>query len=70
MSWEISHIVEARITPQNRSVIEARYFKCQTLELTGKQLNYTRERIRQIEHIALRQLRHPKQAQHLIDFLK
>ena len=42
---------------------------CHTLEEVGKKFNVTRERIRQIEAIALRKLRHPSRAKKLKDFL-
>lgn len=40
-----------------------------TLEEVGRKFGLTRERIRQIEGRALRQLRHPKRARHLKDYL-
>ncbi|EPJ5730719.1 RNA polymerase sigma factor RpoD [Acinetobacter baumannii] len=41
-----------------------------TLEEVGKQLDVTRERIRQIEAKALRKLRHPSRSEHLRSFLE
>ena len=43
---------------------------CHTLEEVGKKFNVTRERIRQIEAKALRELRHPSRAKKLRDFLE
>ena len=40
-----------------------------TLEEVGKQFDFTRERIRQIEAKALRKLRHPSRSSHLKSFL-
>jgi RNA polymerase primary sigma factor len=40
-----------------------------TLEEVGRKFGLTRERIRQIEGRALRQLRHPKRARQLKDYL-
>ena len=40
-----------------------------TLEEVGEKFGLTRERIRQIEGKALRQLRHPHKARQLKDFL-
>jgi RNA polymerase primary sigma factor len=40
-----------------------------TLEEVGQKFGLTRERIRQIEGRALRQLRHPKRARQLKDYL-
>ena len=41
-----------------------------TLEEVGKEVNVTRERIRQIEAKALRKLRHPSRSKKLKDFLE
>ena len=41
-----------------------------TLEEVGKEMNVTRERIRQIEAKALRKLRHPSRSRRLKDFLE
>ncbi|MCI5595612.1 MAG: RNA polymerase sigma factor RpoD [Lachnospiraceae bacterium] len=43
--------------------------RARTLEEVGKELNVTRERIRQIEAKALRKLRHPSRSRKLKDFL-
>ncbi|MFC1965253.1 RNA polymerase sigma factor RpoD/SigA [Chloroflexota bacterium] len=43
--------------------------KCLTLEEIGKELNLSRERIRQIEVAALRKLRQPSKSQKLKDYL-
>jgi RNA polymerase primary sigma factor len=40
-----------------------------TLEEVGRKFGLTRERIRQIEHKALRRLRHPRRSRRLRDFL-
>ena len=40
-----------------------------TLEQVGQEFGVTRERIRQIEAVALRKLRHPSQSRKLRDFL-
>ena len=44
--------------------------QARTLEELGKELNVTRERIRQIEAKALRKLRHPSRAKRLRDYLE
>ena len=40
-----------------------------TLEEVGRELNYTRERIRHSEAKALRKLRHPSRSKKLKDYL-
>jgi len=42
----------------------------ETLEMIGKGLGVTRERIRQIEAKALRKLRHPSRSKRLKDYLE
>ena len=41
----------------------------QTLEEIGQEFGVTKERIRQIEAVALRKLRHPSHSRELRDFL-
>jgi RNA polymerase primary sigma factor len=41
-----------------------------TLEEVGREFNVTRERVRQIEHQAIRRLRHPSRSQELLPFTK
>ena len=43
--------------------------RARTLEEVGKEVDVTRERIRQIEAKALRKLRHPSRSKKLKDFL-
>ena len=43
--------------------------RARTLEEVGKEVNVTRERIRQIEAKALRKLRHPSRSRKLKDYL-
>jgi len=45
--------------PNERKVMQFRFWADMTLEDCGRSLNVTRERIRQIEAHALRKLRHP-----------
>ena len=51
------------LTPREEAVIRLRFGledgRCHTLEQVGEQFQVTRERIRQIEAMALRKLRHP-----------
>ena len=51
-------------TDRERKIIELRYKSGLTLEETGKKFGVTRERIREIEHRALRKLRHPRLSKH------
>jgi RNA polymerase sigma factor (sigma-70 family) len=53
----------AQLNERQRQVLEWRYGltdgQCRTLEETGRRLDLTRERVRQIEHKALQLLQHP-----------
>ena len=61
------------LTGRERRVLQLRFGlqngRARTLEEVGKELNVTRERIRQIEAEALRKLRHPSRSRKLRDFL-
>ena len=61
------------LAPREKKVLELRFGivdgRTRTLEEVGKEFNVTRERIRQIEAKALRQLRHPSRSKKLRDFL-
>jgi len=59
---------------REKNIIEQRYGfqngQPKTLEEVGRNFNLTRERIRQIENVALNKLRHLSRSNRLIDFLK
>ena len=61
------------LTPREKKVLELRFGivdgRARALEEVGKEVNVTRERIRQIEAKALRKLRHPSRSKKLRDFL-
>ena len=61
------------LTPREEKVLRLRFGledgRPRTLEEVGKEVNVTRERIRQIEAKALRKLRHPSRSRKLRDFL-
>src|SRR5699024_4008458 len=61
------------LTPREEEVLRLRFGlkdgRPRTLEEVGKVFNVTRERIRQIEAKALRELRHPSRSKKLRDFL-
>ena len=61
------------LTPREESVLRLRFGledgRTRTLEEVGQQFNITRERIRQIEAKALRELRHPSRSKKLRDYL-
>ena len=62
------------LTERERKVLELRFGledgRARTLEEVGQHFGVTRERIRQIEAIALRKLRHPSRSKLLKDFLE
>lgn len=62
-----------KLAPRERKVIELRFGfdgeGCKTYEQVGQEFGVTHGRIRQIEHKALRKLRHPSRARQLKDFL-
>jgi RNA polymerase primary sigma factor len=61
------------LSPREARILRLRFGldngKAYTLEEVGKKFDLTRERIRQIEGKALRQLRHPHKARQLKDYL-
>ncbi|GAB4428585.1 MAG: RNA polymerase sigma factor RpoD [Anaerolineales bacterium] len=65
--------VLSTLSPREARILRLRYGlddgKAYTLEEVGQKFGLTRERIRQIEGRALRQLRHPKRSRHLKDYL-
>ena len=65
--------VLSTLTPREEKVLKLRFGiedgRTRTLEEVGKEINVTRERIRQIEAKALRKLRHPSHSKKLKDFL-
>ncbi|MBU0512005.1 MAG: sigma-70 family RNA polymerase sigma factor [Chloroflexi bacterium] len=64
----------AVLSDRERQVLELRFGlldgKDHTLEEVGKYFDVTRERIRQIESMALRKLRHPTHSRHLKEYLR
>jgi RNA polymerase primary sigma factor len=62
------------LTGRERRVLQLRFGlengRARTLEEVGKELNLTRERIRQIEAVALRKLRHPSRSRKLRGYLE
>ncbi|MXY87161.1 MAG: RNA polymerase sigma factor RpoD, partial [Chloroflexi bacterium] len=62
------------LSPRERQVLELRFGlgdgRARTLEEVGRDFDVTRERIRQIEAKALRQLRHPTRATRLRDYIE
>lgn len=58
------------LTPRETEVIRRRfglYGEAETCVAIGKRLGLVRSRVQQIEHKALRKLRHPRRAQFLVD---
>ena len=62
------------LTEREQKVLKLRFGledgRARTLEEVGKEFKVTRERIRQIEAIALRKLRHPSRSRKLKDYLE
>ncbi len=62
------------LSPRERQVLELRFGlgdgRARTLEEVGRDFDVTRERIRQIEAKALRQLKHPTRSTRLRDYLE
>ena len=62
------------LAPREREVIDYRYGltdgNCRTLEEVGQMFNVTRERVRQIESKAMRQMRQPRHLRYLRDRVK
>ncbi len=62
------------LTPREERILELRFGlkdgQTHTLEEVGAKMGYTRERIRQIEAIALRKLRHPSRSRRLRGYLE
>jgi RNA polymerase primary sigma factor len=73
LSEQIADVL-ASLTSRERRVLELRFGledgRTRTLEEVGKEFGVTRERIRQIEGKALRQLRHPSRSRRLRDYLE
>lgn len=60
-AWQHDHLSESVVTPKERLVLVRRYGlqdkKFRTLEDVGQELGVTRERVRQIENVALKRIR-------------
>jgi RNA polymerase primary sigma factor len=61
------------LTPREARILRLRFGlqdgRSYTLEEVGQKFGLTRERIRQLEHRALRRLRHPRRSRQLRDYL-
>jgi RNA polymerase primary sigma factor len=61
------------LTPREARILRLRFGlqdgNCYTLEQVGRKFDLTRERIRQIQHKALRKLRHPRRSRRLRGYL-
>lgn len=56
----LAYLLETDLTARERTVIKLRFEDGKTYEQAGKVFNVTRERIRQVEHSALRKLKAKK----------
>lgn len=74
LTEKIHEITEEALTPRERRVIDLRFGltdgHSRTLEQVGREFNVTKARIYEIEHKALRHLRHPKYSRKLKDYLE
>jgi RNA polymerase primary sigma factor len=70
---QVESVLEG-LTGRERRVLQLRFGledgRTRTLEEVGREINVTRERIRQIEAKALRKLRHPSRSRKLKDYLE
>lgn len=70
---ELEEILSTALSPREERILKMRYglcgYKRYTLEEIGVEYNLTRERIRQIEGVALRKIKNPKYASKLVAFL-
>lgn len=57
------------LSDTQKKVLKDRFYENKTLEQMAKEMGISSERVRQIEHKALRFLRHPKRCHNLNDFL-
>lgn len=59
MGKDVAHLMETYLDPREKAVLQLRYFSedMKTLQDVSKELNLSKERIRQIEVIAIRKLR-------------
>lgn len=65
------HTAIAKLDPRERQILELRYLTGpRTLEQVGQHIGVTRERVRQIEAVALRKLRHPAYGGGLYGYLE
>lgn len=55
---ELWRIVESNVTPEQNSIITARYRKNMTLENTGKIIGKSAQRVRELQRDAIKKLRH------------
>ena len=73
LKLQIATVLDS-LTGRERRVLQLRFGledgRARTLEEVGKELNVSRERIRQIEAKALQKLRHPSRSHKLRDFLE
>lgn len=73
ISHEIREVLNS-LTQREKNVLEMRFGLrdgyCMSLEETGRSMNRTRDRIRQIEANALKKLRHPSRSKRLEDYVE
>lgn len=67
---EVMNVLLGTLDNKHRKILNLRYREGLTLDEIAEKYNVTRERIRQIEAKALRQMRHPYRSEYLKPFLE
>ncbi len=74
MKNQIGGVLHDTLNPREQRVVRLRFGlddgRSRTLAEVGSELKVTRERIRQIEAVALQKLRHPTSSMRLKDYLE
>jgi RNA polymerase sigma factor (sigma-70 family) len=58
------------LTPREQKILQLRFYENKSLDETCKEIDISRERVRQIEARAFRKMRHPSNSEQLLTFLE